>query len=257
MSYNSKHTGKEVEKILDSVKDKQDKLVSGINIKNVNGQSLLGSGNIDIKVEGIIEETDPVFLASPAASITEEKKEEWDAKQNVITDLDTIRKGASKGATALQEHQDISHLAEKSEVERLTGDVTKHGENIIALQTVTREQGTLVQENKGRLDDLEPIINDLNEEVNILTGIGEGSVVDIASKEVAKVIDSAPETMDTLKKIADLIEKDAEQAADILSTLGNHENRITTIEDKFIVLTEEEYNALQKKEDKFYFCYDE
>ena len=85
MSYNSKYTGKEIEKILDSVEDKQNKLVSGINIKNVNGQSLLGSGNINIKVEGVIEETDPVFLASPAASITKKKKAEWDNKVDKVS----------------------------------------------------------------------------------------------------------------------------------------------------------------------------
>lgn len=211
---------------------------------------------------GITTETDPIFSASPAASITEEKKVEWDnkvdkvsgkqlstedfttvlktkleglnnyddsnvrklisQKQDTITDLAQIREGARLGSTALQEHQDISHLTEKSEVNKVAEDVTE-----------------------------------LRGEVKILTGTGEGSVVDIANKEVAKVIDSAPETMDTLKKIADLIEKDAEQAADILVTLGGHENRISTLEDKFVVMSEADYDALPNKEDKFYFCYDE
>lgn len=51
---------------------------------------------------GIIVETDPVFSASPAASITEAKKAEWDGKQDAIEDLNAIRTGAEKGATALQ-----------------------------------------------------------------------------------------------------------------------------------------------------------
>lgn len=38
-------------------------------------------------------------------------------KQDVISDLETIRSGAALGATALQEHQDISHLATKVELE--------------------------------------------------------------------------------------------------------------------------------------------
>ena len=37
-------------------------------------------------------------------------------KQNTIADLDAIRSGAAKGATALQEHQDISNLATKDEI---------------------------------------------------------------------------------------------------------------------------------------------
>lgn len=51
---------------------------------------------------GILEETDPVFSASAAASITEEKKAEWDDKQDKILDLDVIREGAGLGTTALQ-----------------------------------------------------------------------------------------------------------------------------------------------------------
>lgn len=91
---------------------KQDTLVSGSNIKTVNGTSLLGSGNMELAT-----------------------KEELNAKQDVITDLETIRSGASLGATALQEvpseyateqwvnsqgflkeHQDISNLATKEEL---------------------------------------------------------------------------------------------------------------------------------------------
>lgn len=72
---------------------------------------------------GITAETDPIFSASPAASITEEKIAVWDDaadlvgpldedvaklynelanKQDAISDLATIREGASKGATAVQ-----------------------------------------------------------------------------------------------------------------------------------------------------------
>lgn len=51
---------------------------------------------------GITIETDPVFSASPAASITTEKMSSWDGKQDAIPDLEAIRSGAEKGATALQ-----------------------------------------------------------------------------------------------------------------------------------------------------------
>lgn len=58
MSYNSKYTGEQVEEMLDMI---------------ANGEAGGGSGGITI-------ETDPIFSASPAASITEAKKEEWDTK---------------------------------------------------------------------------------------------------------------------------------------------------------------------------------
>ena len=77
MAYYSRHTGEEVDSLLDKVKEgdvvevdtslsstsknpvqnkvvtsalsnKQDKLISGTNIKTINGQSILGSGNIEI-----------------------------------------------------------------------------------------------------------------------------------------------------------------------------------------------------------------
>ena len=91
---------------------KQDTLISGTNIKSINGTSLLSSGNMELAT-----------------------KEELNTKQDVISDLDTIRSGAAKGATALQsvpseyateqwvneqgflkEHQDISNLATKAEL---------------------------------------------------------------------------------------------------------------------------------------------
>lgn len=56
---------------------------------------------------GITVETDPVFSASPAASITDAKKAEWDSKQDKISDLDAIRSGASAGATAVQPNEDV------------------------------------------------------------------------------------------------------------------------------------------------------
>ena len=74
--FQSKYSGEQVEEMLDQV----------------------ASGELG----GITAETDPIFSASPAASITEEKKAEWDGKQDKIADLDAIRSGAEKGASALQ-----------------------------------------------------------------------------------------------------------------------------------------------------------
>ncbi|MBR4269626.1 MAG: hypothetical protein IKQ47_07595 [Prevotella sp.] len=46
------------------------------------------------------------------------------SKQDAIQDLDTIRNGAAAGATALQEHQDISGKADTSTVDALAETVT-------------------------------------------------------------------------------------------------------------------------------------
>lgn len=102
--YDSKYNGLQVEALLDQV-------ASG----NAGG----GGGG------GITVETDPIFSASPAAGITEKQISDWEGmaealnlldkdvaaltdevagKQNEITDLETIRSGAAKGATALQSY---------------------------------------------------------------------------------------------------------------------------------------------------------
>lgn len=61
--FQSKYSGEQVEAILDAV---------------ANGEAGGGGG-------GITVETDPVFSASPAASITEEKKAEWDNKVDKVS----------------------------------------------------------------------------------------------------------------------------------------------------------------------------
>ena len=174
------------------ISTKQDKLVSGTNIKSINGSSLLGSGNIEIstnvdlsnyytksqtnalvnpKLEQITltqaeynalstKEENVLYVISDAEDLKFKTingqqitgdgditidtnvdlsnyatKSELNTKQNVITDLETIRSGAALGSTALQsvpsgyateqwvnsqgflkEHQDISNLATKSEL---------------------------------------------------------------------------------------------------------------------------------------------
>ena len=59
-------------------------------VKTINGQSIVGSGNIEIKGGSDVDTSD--FAT----------KEELNDKQDKINDLDAIRSGAAKGATALQ-----------------------------------------------------------------------------------------------------------------------------------------------------------
>lgn len=49
MGYNSKYTGLEVENKLDAIDGKQDTLISGTNIKTINGESILGEGDLTIE----------------------------------------------------------------------------------------------------------------------------------------------------------------------------------------------------------------
>lgn len=75
---------------------KQPTLVSGTNIKTVNGVSLLGSGNITIS-----SSVSWGYIGGTLADQTD-LKNALDGKQATISDLSTIRSGASAGATAVQ-----------------------------------------------------------------------------------------------------------------------------------------------------------
>lgn len=61
--------------ITDLKANKQDTLISGVNIKTLNNESLLGNGNIN--------EIDPIFTESPAYSITDEDITYWNNKANI------------------------------------------------------------------------------------------------------------------------------------------------------------------------------
>lgn len=144
----------------DDLKNKQDKLISGTNIKTVNGQSILGEGDLpaglvdDVKVDGVSVITNKIAnidltpyakntsvdakVAAEAAAreavdstlstriastetaistlggrVTTAETEITglkSSKQDVISDLATIREGAGKGATALQPGNNVSQL---------------------------------------------------------------------------------------------------------------------------------------------------
>lgn len=138
--FQSKYSGGQVEAILDAV---------------ANGEAGGGGG-------GITVETDPIFSASPAASITEAKKTEWDNKQDAISNLDSIRSGAAKGATALQGSDTSDEL---DDVE--TNTFVKY-----VAQTLTDEQKEQARKNIGAAS-----IGELQKMYNELLALIQGGVV--------------------------------------------------------------------------------
>lgn len=113
---------------------KQDELVSGVNIKTINNESILGSGNITItagagedNVQSDWNEsdsTDDAFIKNkPAipAAVTESTVSGWGFTKNAGTITGITMNGTSKGTsgvidlgTVLTSHQDISGKADKS-----------------------------------------------------------------------------------------------------------------------------------------------
>lgn len=134
-------------------------------IKTINGVSLLGGGNIVVDVDtsdlATKEELNAYATSESLQSLglriqsdmdtdKRELTEAINTKQDKIDDLEAIRSGAALGATALQEHQDISHLATKEEVianEEVTASalndlndrISELAENVQG-ETVTKEE---------------------------------------------------------------------------------------------------------------------
>ena len=92
----------------------------------------------------------------------------------------------------------------------------------------------------NRIDDLEEgLTNALNEakeytdsevknntnKINILNGTGEGSVTKTVKDEIAKVVDAAPEELDTLREIAAKLADSEDVAAGLVETLSELETK--------------------------------
>ena len=73
-------------------------------------------------------------------------------------------------------------------------------------------------------------LSDLEGKVATLVGAdADKSVRTIASEEVAKIVDGAPKTFDTLKEIADWIESHPESVAELNSRLTSVEDSVSTL----------------------------
>ena len=91
----------------------------------------LVSGDASVAIESfneIIAFLNGVEDSESLDSIIASIEQQIAGKQDKISDLETIRSGAALGATALQEHQDISHLATKEEVTNLQNEVIANEE---------------------------------------------------------------------------------------------------------------------------------
>lgn len=152
---------------------------------------------------------------------------------------------------------DLSNYATKEEVNTAN---EKQDEDIAALGEARKNLSSQIADNKSRIDATATNVIKLTEELDILKGEGDGSIEDIVSKEIAKVIASAPEDLDTLREIADFIEAEATEATQIATKLDDHAERIKKLEDKnldIVMMTESQYEMLPEKENKLYFLYED
>ena len=156
---------------------------------------------------------------------------------------DVARVAMSGSYNDLQDRPEVSQFVTKGE-----------------LGAVNENQLALIADNKTRIDATASEVLELADEVDTLNGDGEGSIKDTVSKEIAKVVASAPDDLDTLREIADFIEADSTRAAEIITSLDDLKKRMDSLESEsipFEVMTESAYEILPEKEDKLYFLYSE
>lgn len=122
-----------------------------------------------------------------------------------------------------------------------------------AIETLSKT----VSDNKTELDNtitsLSETVSDnkteLDDKINIINGDGDGSIKKTVNDAIASVIDSAPETLDTLKEVAEYIAKDEQHAVEVTTTLSKHASDIQSLQDdNVIVKGDAEHSGVLKGE---------
>ena len=171
--YNSTHYGSQIDEAVQKILDGefQEKLTPGYGIK----------------IEGttISAEVDHSQFATKY-----EVNQGLSGKQDTIPDLDSIRSGANKGSTAIQEHQDISHLLPKTDFENYA---TKNDEQLTELGSKTSG----ISNNDATSSEQEIVfIKDNGEEVGVINDAGADFIhlksggKDVVTKEYGKDLSS-------------------------------------------------------------------
>lgn len=202
----------------------------GRSVEDAINQAGTGGGSGGIGVEA-----DPIFSASPASKITDGNISTWNSKQDKISDLETIRSNANKGAEALgaipkkvselendkgylTEHQDISNLATKNElqnkVDKVDGkqlstedfttvlknklsSLTNYDDTAInrAVQSLQTQLNTLVSGNASTA------VESFNEIVSFLEGIKDSQSLDGIIASIEQQISSKQDKITDLDTI--------------------------------------------------------
>ena len=194
---------------------KQDTLVSGTNIKTINGASILGSGNITIETpEGGISD-------APQDGKTYGRKDgQWSeitvpdtsalATKTEIADMATQTWVGEQGY--LTEHQDISNLATKEEL------ASKANTSDLSNYLTTANASTTYETISGAQSKYQPVGEyALKSEIPSLSGYATESYV---NTQVSNLVNSAPATLDTLKELADALGNDANFSTTVTNLIG-------------------------------------
>ncbi len=130
----------------------------------VSGKTYLFKPNQDESAEGTFVEYEIPEIDTSKLATKNELEQGLSGKQDTIEDLETIRKGAEKGNTALQEHQDISHLATNESVNEKITEINQSIDDKLEeyatkeeIITVTDGDGTKYLANDGEYKEVDAL----------------------------------------------------------------------------------------------------
>lgn len=209
------------------VQAKQDTLISGTNIKTINGASVLGEGNITIETpEGGISD-------APQDGKTYGRKDaQW--SEIVIPDTSALATKAEIADMATQtwvgeqgyltEHQDISNLATKEEL------ASKANASDLSNYLTTANASTIYETISGAQSKYQPVGEyALKSEIPSLSGYATESYV---NTQVSNLVNSAPEALDTLDELAAALNDDANFATTVTNQIAAKLDITTYTSDK-------------------------
>lgn len=220
MGYNLKYKGAKIDELLDkaatALQEHQD--ISGkqdviTDLATIRSNAAKGATALQSVPSEYITETE---LTDKGYATISAMNTELGKKQDTITDLATIRSGAAKGATALQSHQDISHLATKTEVNAKVDKVTG--------KQLSTEDFTTALKNKlnglSNYDDtaVNNAINGLQTQINTLVS-GDANTAIESFNEIIAFLDGVTDTQ-TLEGIIAGIEQQIATKQDVITDLA-------------------------------------
>lgn len=245
------------------VSSKQDKLVSGQNIKTINGVSVLGNGDLLVADAEIVDlgkyvlRTENEEALALKADKTELFNRDYNSLKN-LPDLDvyatddditSVRKYVDDSIAEIPP-TDLSNYYTKEEVdtaienvdvsEELSNYYTKtevdaaistHNPDLTgyATETWVTGQGYMKTVDASTLFAVKSDIPTIPGNVSAFNNDAGYATVTYVDKEISDLIGTAPETFDTLKEIADYIEGDKTNAASMIASINTNTSSITKV----------------------------
>ena len=220
-----------------SVALKQDKLVSGTNIKTVNNESILGQGNIEIVVPTI-----DAYTRQQTDDLLAGKQDKGNYATDTYVQQYTYDKATIDNKVAAGGTFDPSAYYSKNDVDNLLAEKAGNNQALSVQNTSISGENNTITFSKKSVDNTvqeQDTINFKTINGNAILGSGniqiDGStdLSDYYNKaqtdaaidtKIAALVNSAPETLDTLEELANALGDDPNFAATMTTELGKKAN---------------------------------